>query len=165
MTESIRSHQVKTEVEMLFELSADGVGITLVGVVEGNHCIVSLVNAVKRCFACRIGLADRSIHTIRITALGECKVLEEHVVQCLGEHCVESKLPSVKETLLKTEVSPEYLRVLEVSVKSIDGSFSASRSQTSLHDIIVRIAREWECRSWLGNCNGFSLHTCVVVCI
>lgn len=129
MAECVSCHQVKTEVEVPLQLSAEGVCVTLIGVLEGNDCAVRGIYAgrvvVRRCV---IVVCDLLAYCVDGSGFLNCKITEEYIVQGLGIESVEGELPAACEYLLKAKVYAEYLRVFEVLVKGIDGGLSAGLS-------------------------------------
>ena len=164
MAEGIGRHQVETEVEMLLDLTAEGIGVALVGVQQGDdRGVRDVLRTVVGSDAVFTGV--RGIHAVDHAFLLEGQVLEEHVVERLGEEPVEGELPATGEGLLETKVGTEDLRILEVAVQGIDRGLAALLlGETGLDDFIIRIAGERElavCR--LIDPHVLGLHAGVVV--
>ena len=118
MSVGVGSHQIKTKLEMLVNLGGEGVGISLIGIAEGNDCrVIAGLGSVNRSGDIYIGFTHRKQSSLLL----ESDVPEIDVVESLAEESVESYLPSSLKLLVETDVRTEYLRILEVLGKGIDG--------------------------------------------
>ena len=166
MAEGIGCHEIQAESEMFLHLAAEGIGIALVGVLQGHDRRIGVVHLRRIVVRRRVVLSRRpGMYGIKLGHRLDGQVVEEHIVQGLGIEGVHRYFPSAFKGLFEAEVHAEDLRIFEIAVQRIDGGFTARRGDTGLYDIVIRIAglRERGIQVGLADLDRFGLHTRVVV--